>query len=40
MSLFNRLKVSIKFWMINLEGELKNETFEWFVMSNEMKETA
>jgi len=40
MSLFNRLKVFIKFWMINLARKLKNETFELFVMSTEMKEIA
>ncbi|WP_248155278.1 hypothetical protein [Roseibium sediminicola] len=40
MSLFNRLKVFIKFWMINLGGKLKIETFELFVMLSEVKESA
>jgi predicted transposase YdaD len=40
MSLFNRLKISIKFWMINLEAKLKNETFGMFALSGQAKESA
>jgi len=34
MSLFNRLKIYIKFRMFNLGGKLKNETFDMFILLN------
>ncbi|WP_269584291.1 hypothetical protein [Roseibium sp. Sym1] len=40
MSLFNRLKIFIKFSMINLETKLKTETFGMFALSDQAKENA